>query len=175
MGDKKFIGEISLDMSVSNVVKDVIYDYKTTLDMIAGKEVPQEVLDKVVNAYSYAFSNVRNRTIKLPNFSGGTEGVFVHHLFGNNDTVERICIPSATYIAYGGFEGAQNLKTVVIGTKLGKVMWSDSSGTNIPSECKIYVPDSLLEAYKTHENWKVFASHINPVSELPEADRDLLA
>lgn len=167
-------GNVSLDMSVSNVVKDVIRDYQTTIDMIAGKEVPQEVLDKVVYAYSYAFSNVRNRTIKLPNFSGGAEGVFVHHLFANNDTVERICVPSATYIAWGGFGGARNLKTVVIGTKLGKVMWAD--GNDVPaSGCTIYVPDALLDAYKANSQWMPFASHIKPVSELPEEDKDLLA
>ena len=167
-------GHIAHD-AAGNLIVGSYNDYQTTLDMIAGKEVPQEVLDKVVYASSYAFSNIRNKTIKLPSFSGGARpGDWAHHLFGNNDTVERICVPSATYIAWGGFEGANNLKTVVVGTKYDKVMWADGNGTNIPSECKIYVPDSLLDAYKTDEKWEPLASHIKPISELPEADRDLL-
>jgi hypothetical protein len=32
----------------------------------------------------------------------------------------------------------------------------------------VYVPDNLVEKYKTATNWSTYASQIKPMSELPE-------
>ncbi len=36
----------------------------------------------------------------------------------------------------------------------------------------IYVPDELVDAYKTATNWSVFANAIKGLSELPQADKE---
>ena len=37
----------------------------------------------------------------------------------------------------------------------------------------IYVPDSLVDSYKTATNWSTYASQIKPISELPQEYKTL--
>ena len=70
---------------------------------------------------------------------------------------------------------AVKLQTVVVGTKNDSVCSVDGMGSGVANTAKFYVPDALVDAYKANKKWSYIASQIYPVSELPEADRDLLS
>ena len=68
------------------------------------------------------------------------------------------------------FTNCSNLKTIIFGgTKIFRITnTAVFSGTPIADGIGyIYVPDNLVETYKSNSNWAVFADQIKPVSELP--------
>lgn len=175
MGNKKFINDISLDMSVSNVVKDVVYDYQMALDMIQSTgSLSQEVLDKVKNAGNCAFSTYDRNTLVLPNLETCTES---WTFFSRPVQIERISVPRLKSVGWQPFFGCDSMKTLLLGYKGDSVVTASSaSGATggIPSICSIYVADGLVDAYKGSKLWSGLASQIKPISELPDADKDLL-
>lgn len=141
---------------------------KTALDFLAGKELPQEVLDKVEVLGDYAFVVNKADTLKFPNLKRCSLFAFW------NDKVRRVSIPSAVDLGWGPFNNAVKLQTVVVGTKNDSVCSVDGMGSGVENTVKFYVPDALVDAYKADKKWAYIASQIYPVSELPEADKDLL-
>lgn len=74
-------------------------------------------------------------------------------------------------IAESSFKNCTSLETLVISGQTQCVLQSTSAFVNTPIASGtgfIYVPDNLVDSYKTATNWVTFASQIKPISELEE-------
>lgn len=67
------------------------------------------------------------------------------------------------------FQGCNSLENLIIRWTGGvPVITSYDTISGIPSTCNIYVPDALVDTYKTATNWTYKASQIKPLSEYVE-------
>jgi hypothetical protein len=73
---------------------------------------------------------------------------------------------------YYAFQGTSALEQLIIrndSTVMGNMSTSAFTGSAIAAgTCQIYVPDSLVDAYKADSVWRTYAAQIHPLSELPE-------
>lgn len=80
----------------------------------------------------------------------------------------RVSFPAATYIGSYSFGSCPNLTSVILGnTSQVATLGSTSAFSNTPNAI-IYVPDALVDSYKSATNWSTYADRIKGISELPE-------
>lgn len=98
--------------------------------------------------------------------------VLNNDIFRDMSNLREVWIPSTVKShAYRAFLGCVNIKTVVICSQIpftDKEFFNVNSYYDIPSDLKVYVPDSALSRYK--EAWKNFPylSRLHPLSEYHE-------
>lgn len=83
--------------------------------------------------------------------------------------LSRVDLGVCTSIAALSFDACTSLKTLIIRTSSVCTLANTSalSGTKIASGTGyIYVPDTLVEKYKSATNWSTYATQIKPLSEL---------
>lgn len=119
---------------------------------------------------SYTFSNLHKITeISMPSLTKITNMVA---FFQNCKTVTKIYLPllGGTTIGNTCFDNNYYLNTLVLGgdtlNPLGSTNAFRNAGSNVAGGLKIYVPDALVDAYKTATNWVAMADKIKPMSEL---------
>ena len=118
------------------------------------------------STYSFAECKSLTRVIfpKLEVVSGA--------LFTNCDKLEYIGLPLATSIGAMTFQNCPSLTTLFIEQSTRMCNLSATTafvGTPIENGTGfIYVPDNLVEQYKTATNWSTYASQIKPISELDQ-------
>ena len=143
-------------------------------------------LPKAVDIGVYAFQSSGIEHLSLPScvsLSGGT--------FGDTKSLISLTLPLVTRLNYyntfygssikkldtssveiiGGFAGASNLETLILRSTTICTLTSANgfSDTKIAAGTGyIYVPDNLVDSYKTATNWVTFANQIKPISELEE-------
>lgn len=108
--------------------------------------------------YDYAFRYCGNlSSVSLPNvvrMSG--------YCFANCVSLQTISLPKCSYVSRYAFWSCTNLKTIYMGTALSTVATMTQS--NALSGCSalqsIYVPASLVDAYKSASNWSYYSSLI---------------
>ena len=102
--------------------------------------------------------------IELPNVTVISGGAFAWC-----KALDHIDLPVIEWI-YGDytFRGCENLKYIKIGTQDSTEVARTDGGLEIPTDTKIYVPDSLIDEYKNGTNWSKYASQIYPLSEFTE-------
>lgn len=153
-------------------------------DCSALKEVS---LPKAVDIGVYAFQSSGIEHLSLPScvsLSGGT--------FGDTKSLISLTLPLVTRLNYyntfygssikkldtssveiiGNFAGASNLETLILRSSTVCTLTSANgfSDTKIAAGTGyIYVPDNLVDSYKTATNWVTFANQIKPISELEGA------
>ena len=91
--------------------------------------------------------------------------------FGSCDSLESIELPECMSVSLRAFEYCITLTSVILRSPtVCKLKDTDAFlGTPIKSgNGYIYVPDELIEQYKTATNWSVFANQIKPLSEYTE-------
>ncbi len=66
------------------------------------------------------------------------------------------------------FYDCKKLEKIVYGGIDVFPLVASSCLTNVPSTCEFYVPDNLVNEYKTAINWAVRADYIKPISEYVE-------
>ena len=77
-----------------------------------------------------------------------------------NTRVENVIITgTVTSIGDGAFSGCSNMLQVVVHTETPPTLSSDSHAFD-GSTCKIYVPSSAVDTYKTATGWSKYASRI---------------
>lgn len=132
------------------------------------------------------------KSINLPNL---TTIEFGTRVFGNCHELEEIVVPnltsittttsmcsyckklarlyfpklSGTTINAKTFEGCYNLKKLVFGGNELNQLDNVNAFTNTPiakGTGYVYVPDTLVDTYKTATNWVTYADQIKPMSEL---------
>lgn len=82
--------------------------------------------------------------------------------FHDCSNLTTISIPLTTSIDDYAFEGCSNLTTIVLGANQVCTLGSGA----IPSEATVYVPDDLVNSYKSATNWSDIASQIKGISEM---------
>ena len=108
--------------------------------------------------YDYAFRYCGNlSSVSLPNvvrMSG--------YCFANCVSLQTISLPKCSYVSRYAFWNCTNLKTIYMGTARSVVATMTQS--NALSDCSalqsIYVPASLVDAYKKASNWSYYSSKI---------------
>lgn len=115
----------------------------------------------------YAFSNCGDlKSADLPAATSIGDSAF------QESGLTAIDLPAVTSIDQYGFYHCSNLASVKIGSKNPNVcILSNSnafSGTPVKKGTGfLYVPDALIDSYKTATNWSVYANQIKPLSEEP--------
>ena len=108
--------------------------------------------------YDYAFRYCGNlSSVSLPNvvrMSG--------YCFANCVSLQTISLPKCSYVSRYAFWNCTNLKTIYMGTARSVV--ATMTHSNALSDCSalqsIYVPASLVDAYKKASNWSYYSSKI---------------
>lgn len=84
------------------------------------------------------------------------------YCFANCVSLQTISLPNCSYVSQGAFYSCNNLKTIYMGTALSTV--ATMTNRNALSYCSalqsIYVPASLVDAYKSATNWSYYSSKI---------------
>ena len=110
--------------------------------------------------YDYAFRSCNNLSyISLPNVTRVSG-----YCFGNCTALETISLPKCSYLNRYAFWSCYNLNTIYMGIELSTVASMVSSNALLDCSAlqSIYVPASLVDAYKSATNWSYYSSIIYP-------------
>ena len=92
------------------------------------------------------------------------------HAFDHCTNLTTIDLPKCTSIEEYAFVSCTNLTTIILSNNqvvtFGGIYTFSSSGISRGSGY-IYVPDNLVDSYKTATKWSNYANQIKPLSELP--------
>ena len=97
--------------------------------------------------------------------------VFGGSVFKGDTSLEAVESPAVNTIWEQAFSGCTALKTVVLRLNRVCALKQADAFDNTPianGTGFVYVPDNLVEQYKTADNWSTYASQIKPISELEE-------
>lgn len=113
--------------------------------------------------YSNAFRSCWNlSSISLPNVTRLSP-----YCLANCSALQTISLPKCSYLNSYAFLSCSNLNTIYMGIGLSTV--ATMTYINALSDCSalqsIYVPASLVNAYKSAKNWSYFSTQIFPISE----------
>lgn len=144
---------------------------------------------------SYFRNSEKLKTVNVPNLTIIENG---GRAFGNCSALEKFNAPNLTYLKttstmfttcgqlkkvsfpkLGGttidantFPNCYRLETLILGgnelNPLANVNAFHNAGLSVTGGFKVYVPDNLVDTYKTATNWSTFADQIKPISELEE-------
>lgn len=85
-------------------------------------------------------------------------------------SLERLDLPSLTSIGHSVLNNSSKLATIILRNEAAVCTLADTGSFNNTPIANgtgyIYVPDSLVEQYKSATNWSTFADQIKPLSEL---------
>ena len=114
---------------------------------------------------TYAFHTCSALTsLTLPPGMTGSIGTYA---FYGCSSLTSLALPPGMTGSIGGsaFNNCSALTSLVIQSPTMMTLSSTSAFTN--TTFNIYVPDSLVDTYKTATNWSTLAARIKPISELP--------
>ena len=86
-------------------------------------------------------------------------------------SLKSVNMPSATSIGNNAMLNCILLKSLRLGANQVATLANTNAFTNTPianGSGYIYVPDELIDSYKTATNWSVYADQIRPMSEYVE-------
>ena len=89
-----------------------------------------------------------------------------NYAFQGCSALTTVSLPAVTYIGRYAFQICSALTVVCLGNSSVAEM-ANSNAFSGASQAIFYVPDSLVEAYKSATNWSYYASRIKGESELP--------
>ena len=117
-------------------------------------------LPACTSLYNNAFRSCWNlSSISLPNVTRLST-----YCLANCSALQTISLPKCSYLSGYAFWSCYNLNTIYMGIELSTVASMVSS--NALSDCSalqsIYVPASLVDAYKSAKNWSYYSSIIYP-------------
>ena len=146
--------------------------------------INEVIAPKLQECGSYAFFNCKQlRKIDLPLLQNVAD-----NCFRNTTNLESAVLPSATTIngdsfwASGliridlsavtvinvAFKSCSRLTTVIIRNTATVASLTSTNAFSGTSKAYFYVPDNLVEEYKSATNWSTYADRIKPLSEVPE-------
>lgn len=92
------------------------------------------------------------------------------YAFASDSALAKIELPAATSIGVNAFNSCTALTTLILSGSTVCALQNTNTFINTPIASgtgSIYVPDSLVETYKTATNWATYAAQIKGLSELP--------
>lgn len=114
----------------------------------------------------YAFQECKGlKRLVFPSLTVSPEACFF-----NCTGLEYVDLPVIAYWGSNTFKNCSSLATVIMRKAALTTLGSTNVfvGTLIESGTGyVYVPDSLVNSYKTAANWSTYANQIKPISELP--------
>ena len=105
----------------------------------------------VVMEYKNFRYDLAEKSIKTITFTDGT--IFYDYALIDCSSLEKIILENPTIITVANTDSSQV---------------EESENLQIPEKVKVYVPDNLINAYKTDKTWSKVADQIHPMSELAE-------
>jgi len=123
-------------------------------------------LSSVINIGNYAFDNTGVGSIVAPNAT--TVGTYT----GKGGRVSTIDLTKLTSIAANKFNGANALVELILRNSSVATLSATSAltGTAIAAGYGyVYVPDDLVDSYKSATNWSTYASQIKSINDYPLA------
>lgn len=153
--------------AIANIAAVVPSGSGTEIDSLIDKSITSISNDTVTTIGNLVFTNcIALRTANFPNVTSIGSGAFEEC-----SALERVDLGSVTSIGSAAFRFCENLKTLIIRTPtlaentdlgtFGGTAISDGTGY-------IYVPDDLVDEYKSTTAWTNVANQIKPISELEE-------
>ena len=118
------------------------------------------------------------KRVNLPRLQFGSSTVECFGMFENCNNLSYINLANySKFVDYNTFSNCNSLETLIIGTALSEVCVITTStifNTTPLSKSSylgyygsIYVPASLVDAYKTATNWAVYSDRITSIDNLP--------
>ena len=174
---------------IDNLVdSDIINEYNELLSIIINQDTIIELNNNEIENINISFTDCTNlTTVNLPKCTS-----INRYAFNNCNNLTTINLPKCTDIEYGAFANCRGLTTVNLPecTSIGEYAFNDCTSltTVILSNNQVatlgsiyafnnsaisaragyvYVPDNLVNSYKTATNWSTYANQIKPLSELP--------
>jgi hypothetical protein len=126
--------------------------------MFTGCNLQSIDLPNCIDIGDQAFSNnMQLSSINLPKCEAIGSGVF-----GFNESLTSIDLPNIKYIGNGAFMACNNLKTITIGNtdSVCEIVGETAGIESCPLFETIYVPNNLVNQYKSHMYWGQFAHMI---------------
>ena len=120
-------------------------------------------LPSCTDLYASAFKSCWNLSyISLPNATR-----LSIYCLANCSVLQTISLPKCSYLNKYAFWSCYNLNTIYMGIELSTVasMVSRNALLDCSALQSIYVPASLVDAYKSAPNWSYFSNQIFPISE----------
>ena len=111
--------------------------------------------------HEYAFRSCNNLSyISIPNVTG-----LSGYCLANCTALQTISLPKCSYLSRYAFWSCSNLNTIYMGTELSTVATMVQSNALLDCSAlqSIYVPASLVDVYKSAENWSYYSSIIYPI------------
>lgn len=138
-----------------------IGDYAFNSAGIGAIEIP----DNVTSMGQRAFSNSSITSIKL---GTGITGINMQCFASTSKLTKVTCYGDITSVSGGAFNGARALKTLLLPNVTGvPYMANDYTIYDCPlrnGAGTVYVPDDLVDAFKSAQYWSSLASNIKPIS-----------
>ena len=150
---------------IDNLVdSDIINEYNELLSMIINQNTIIELNNNEIENINICFTGCTSlTTVDLPKCA-----TINGHTFRSCTSLTTVNLPKCTSIGEYAFSNCTNLTTVIFGADqvvhIGNGIFTNSfiaNGTGY-----IYVPDNLVDSYKTATNWSSYANQIKPISEL---------
>lgn len=129
---------------------------------------------KVTDMRNMFNANTNLNSINLSNFNT-SKVTNMAHMFYNSPDIEKIDISSFTSESLTSnsemFRFCSNLTILIINNPNVFKMTNSNMLNNTPIASGtgyVYVPDNMVETYKSATNWNIYANQIKGISELPE-------
>lgn len=124
--------------------------------------------DTIISVGQYAFYNCKNLT--TANFKSATD--VLQYAFEDCSSLANVNFTNVINIKWNVFLNCSSLTTLILRANQVCTLSNTNSLNGTPiatstTEGYIYVPDDLVESYKTATNWSTYASKIKPLSALP--------
>lgn len=121
-------------------------------------------LPRITSIENSAFSGCK----ELTNATFPSIATVGQSAFNGCTKLSKVSLPLASSIGSASFANCALLTTVIIGnTSRVATLTNSSAFVNAPNAV-IYVPDALVDSYKSATNWSTYADRIKGISELPE-------
>ena len=138
-------------------VKDQLFYYSTSLTTVS--------IPECTSIGSYAFIGCKSlTTIDLPECTS-----IGNYAFNSCTSLTTVNLPKCTSIGDFAFQNCTNLTTIILSNNQVATLSSRYAfnSSAITRTGYIYVPDNLVDSYKSDTNWSTYANQIKPLSELP--------
>ena len=162
IGESAFFGcqnlkSVTIPESVTTIENNP-FAYCDNLAEFNGKFVSADKHCIIVNNVLQSFTPISLKSYSIPNSIVSIS----NYAFVNCQSLTQIIIPkSISSIGNRAFDYCNSLKTVYCMPDTPPTLGDNAFGAS-SSTRKIYVPESLVNAYKTASNWSKYSSEIEP-------------
>lgn len=161
-------------------VKYCVYPYSSTLSAISSVNLPEASVVKLSGSGIQSIYMPKVENLALVGMQLSSISVpYCRELYLNNmSNLESIYAPNLLYCS--GIANCSKLSTIIMnGSNVplisGASMFSNTPITNstyLGYYGSIYVPNSMVDRYKTTSYWKSYASRITSITDLPQELKD---